>query len=185
MDARSDTGLAIATLSHGGDLLYRDGATASQLLYGDAQGTTRTAVSDRMGFHTPRFSPDGKWVAYSPETSGVREVFVAPFPGPGGRVQVSTGGGLPIWSRDGKTLYYPQASRMMATTLAFAPDPAVTGRRMLFEGDYALDGALHAPYDVGPDGTFLLVRPVREVRTVVIRGFRTEMQNQLAKQGGR
>ena len=316
------TGLAIATLSHGGDLLYRDGATASQLLYGDAKGTTRPAVPDTMGFQSPRFSPDGrkvvvsvessnrrtiwmldrgsgilskfagdevattrdrpewspdgrrvfyrlqapsgnsiavrtvdggsettvptphtavnelvmsrdgatvlarvssgfassqdlwswklpdtvptrvtdnlefetgprfapdgKWVAYSSETSGVREVFVAPFPGPGGRVQVSTGGGgLPIWSRDGKTLYYPQANRMVATTLSFTPDPAVTGRRTLFEGDYALDDALHSPYDVGPDGTFLLVRPVREVRTVVIRGFRTEMQNQLAKQGGR
>jgi hypothetical protein len=36
-----------------------------------------------------------------------------------------------------------------------------------------------------PDGTFVLVRPVREVRTVVIRGFRTEMRNQLAKQGGK
>ncbi|HEY9519500.1 MAG TPA: protein kinase, partial [Gemmatimonadales bacterium] len=315
------TGLAIATLSHGGDLLYRDGATASQLLYADAQGTTRTAVPDTMGFQTPRFSPDGrrvvvsvessnrrtiwmldrasgilskfagdevattrdrpewspdgrrvfyrlqaprgnsiavrtvdggsetavpaphtavnelvmsrdgatvlarvssgfassqdiwswklpdtvpykvtdnlefetgarfspdgKWLAYSSETGGVREVFVAPFPGPGGRVQVSTGGGgLPIWSRDGRTLYYPQANRMVATTLSFTPDPAVTGRRILFEGDYSLDDALHAPFDVGPDGTFALVRPVREVRTVVIRGFRTEMRNQLAKQGG-
>jgi len=316
------TGLAIATLSQGGDLLYRDGATASQLLYGDAQGVTRPAVADTMGFQNPRFSPDGRrvvvsvesanrrtiwmldrasgilskfagdeiattrdrpewspdgrrvfyrlqaprgnsvvmrpvdggsetpvptprtavnelvmardgatvlarvssgvassqdlwswklpdtvalkytdnlefetgarfspdgqWVAYSSETGGIREVFVSPFPGPGGRIQVSTGGGgLPVWSRDGRTLYYPQANRMLATTLSFAPEPGVTGRRTLFEGDYALDDALHTPFDVGPDGTFVLVRPVREVRTVVIRGFRTEMRNQLAKQGGR
>ncbi|HSE52449.1 MAG TPA: protein kinase [Gemmatimonadales bacterium] len=316
------TGLAIATLSQGGDLLYRDGATASQLLYGDAKGAIRPAVADTMGFQSPRFSPDGRrvvvsvetanrrtiwmldrasgilskfagdeiatardrpewspdgrrvfyrlqapsgnsivmrpvdggsetpvptprtavnelvmapdgatvlarvssgvassqdlwswklpdtvalrftdnlefetggrfspdgrWVAYSSETGGIREVFVSPFPGPGGRIQVSTGGGgLPVWSRDGRTLYFPQANRMLATTLAFVPEPAVTGRRILFEGDYALDDALHSPFDVGPDGTFLLVRPVREVRTVVIRGFRTEMRNQLAKQGGK
>ena len=144
-------------------------------------------VTNNLEFETgPRFSPDGKWVAYSAETAGVREVFVAPFPGPGGRIQVSTGGGgLPIWSRDGRTLYYPQANRMVATALSFVPEPGVTGRRTLFEGDYALDDALHAPFDVGPDGTFLLVRPVREVRTVVIRGFRTEMRNQLQKQGVR
>ena len=55
----------------------------------------------------------------------------------------------------------------------------------LFEGDHALDDVLHAPFDVAPDGTFLLVRQVREVRTVVIRDFRSEMRNQLAKQGGK
>ena len=63
-------------------------------------------------------------------------------------------------------------------------DSGASGTRMLFEGDYALDDVLHGPFDVAPDGTVLLVRPVREVRTVVIRDFRTEMRNQLAKQGG-
>jgi len=72
---------------------------------------------------------------------------------------------------------------MMATSVAFTPGASVTGTRMLFEGDYALDDVLHAPFDVAPDGTFLLVRQVREVRTVVIRDFRSEMRNQLAKQG--
>jgi hypothetical protein len=118
--------------------------------------------------------------------AGLREVYVAPFPGPGGRVQVSKGGaGLPVWSRDGRTIYYPQANRLMATTVSFDPAATVTGTRTLFEGDYAFSDALHVPFDVGPDGTFLLVRPVREVRTVIIRDFRTEMRNQLARQGTR
>ena len=46
--------------------------------------------------------------------------------------------------------------------------------RILFEGDYALDDVLHAPFDVAP-----------EVRTVIIRDFATEMRNQLAKQGAK
>jgi Tol biopolymer transport system component len=60
----------------------------------------------------PRFSPDGRWVAYLSNESGRGEVYVVPFPGLGGRWQVSngaliTGGGSALaWSHDGKQLYY-------------------------------------------------------------------------------
>jgi eukaryotic-like serine/threonine-protein kinase len=54
-----------------------------------------------------QFSPDGRWVAYSSDESGRPEVYVQPFPGPGPKVQISTGGGmLPKWRRDGKELFY-------------------------------------------------------------------------------
>jgi dipeptidyl aminopeptidase/acylaminoacyl peptidase len=54
-----------------------------------------------------RFSPDGRWVAYRSNESGQFEVYVVPFPGPGGKWQVSNGGGLfPRWRRDGKELFY-------------------------------------------------------------------------------
>src|SRR4029077_20755384 len=53
------------------------------------------------------FSPDGKWVAYQSDESGTDEVYVRPFPGPGGAALVSVGGGhSPRWSGDGKELYY-------------------------------------------------------------------------------
>jgi Tol biopolymer transport system component len=163
------------------------GAASSQdLWWWRLPDTTPSHFTDNLEFETgPRFSPDGRWVAYSAETSGLRQVFVAPFPGPGGRIQISQGGaGLPVWSGDGRTIYYPQSNRIMATTLSFSPGVAVTGTRILFEGDYALEDVLHAPFDVAPDGTFLLVRPVRQVRTVVIRDFSIEMRNQLARQRG-
>ncbi len=41
----------------------------------------------------PRLSPDGRWVAYVSSESGRMEVYVQPFPGPGGRVPISTNGG--------------------------------------------------------------------------------------------
>ncbi len=149
--------------------------------------TTPHYFTESPEFETgARFSPDGRWVAYSAETAGLRQVYVSAFPGPGGRVQVSRdGGGLPVWGPDERTLYYPQGPRLMVATLSFAPGVTVTGTRPVLEGDYALDDPLHAPFDIGPDGTILLVRPVREARTVVIRDFRTEMRNQLAKQGGK
>ena len=164
------------------------GAASSQdLWWWTLPDSTPRPFTDNLEFETgPRFSPDGRWVAYTAEAGGLREVYIGPFPGPGGRIQISKGGaGLPTWSRDGRTIYYPQVNRMMATTVTFGSSPEVTGSRVLFEGDYALDDVLHAPYDVAPDGTFLLVRPVRTVRTVIIRDFRTEMRNQLAKQGGK
>jgi serine/threonine-protein kinase len=55
----------------------------------------------------PQFSSDGRWLAYTSNESGIFEVYVRPFPGPGGRWQVSTGGGnFPLWSRDGRELLF-------------------------------------------------------------------------------
>jgi len=53
------------------------------------------------------FSPDGKWLAYDSNESGRFEIYVRPFPGPGGKWQISTAGGdYPTWSRNGKDLFY-------------------------------------------------------------------------------
>ena len=55
----------------------------------------------------PTFSPDGRWLAYMSNESGQLEVYVRPFPGPGGKSQISTDLGFnPIWARDGKSLFY-------------------------------------------------------------------------------
>lgn len=55
----------------------------------------------------PQFSTDGHWIAYNSNESGKNEVYVAPFPGPGGKWQVSAAGGTsPRWRPDGKELFY-------------------------------------------------------------------------------
>jgi hypothetical protein len=75
-----------------------------------------------------RFSPDGRWIAYSSDESGRWEVYVRPFPGPGGKWQVSTSGGdYPEWRRDGKELFYLSADekfadeKIMAVPVRLAP----------------------------------------------------------------
>jgi Tol biopolymer transport system component len=62
------------------------------------------------------FSPNGRWTAYTSDESGRNEVYVAPFPGPGGKRQVSTAGGsAPLWRPDGNELFYTAAdNRLMA-----------------------------------------------------------------------
>jgi Tol biopolymer transport system component len=63
----------------------------------------RTNYVERDG----QFSPDGKWIAYQSDRSGQFEVYVQPFPGPGGASRVSTNGGAQVrWRRDGKELFY-------------------------------------------------------------------------------
>ena len=164
------------------------GAAISQnLWWWTFSDTTPHPVTSSSEFETgARISPDGKWVAYTSETGGSRDVYVAPFPGPGGRIRVSReGAGLPVWGPDSHTLYFPHDRRLMVATLTFAPSISVVSTRLVLEGEYALDDPLHAPFDVGPDGTLLLVRPLREPRAIVIRDFAAEMRRQLAKQGAR
>lgn len=58
----------------------------------------------------PAFSPDGRWLAYSSDETGGYEVYVRPFPGPGAKSQISTGGGqFPIWSRSARELFFLSA----------------------------------------------------------------------------
>ena len=102
-----------------------------------------------------RFSPDGRFVAYTSNESGRAEVFVRPFPGPGATWQVSTdGGGNPLWSPNGRELFYPgQGSKLMVVDVETAPTFHAGRPRVLLQAD-AWD------YDIAPDGSrFLMIKP--------------------------
>ena len=59
-------------------------------------------------------SPDGRWLAYTSDGTGRREIWVRPYPGPGAPARVSPDGGAePRWSRDGGTLYYLHGRTML------------------------------------------------------------------------
>jgi serine/threonine-protein kinase len=102
---------------------------------------------------TPRFSPDGRWVTYFSMESGRAEVYVQPYPGPGGKIPISRGGGMfPTWSIDGREIFYRQGGRTNSVELKTAPDFIAGTPKTLFEGRY-LTG-----YDITPDGRrFLMV----------------------------
>lgn len=101
-----------------------------------------------------RLSSDGRWMAYHSNESGRFEVYVAPYPGPGGRSQVSTSGGSnPVWSPEGRELFFQSGNKLMAAAIATTPELRAGVPRVLFEGPF--EG-----FDVAPDGQrFLLVRP--------------------------
>jgi Tol biopolymer transport system component len=86
-------------------------------LFGDRK--PRPLLHARHSEGTPQFSPDGRWIAYRSNETGRFEVYVMPFPGPGGQQQISTkGGDFPRWRRDGKEIVYLAADgRFMAVNV--------------------------------------------------------------------
>lgn len=128
-----------------------------------------------------RVSPDGKWVAFTTDESGTTQVVVQAFPGPGPKLQVSTSGGTePVWSRDGRRLFYRGGQKLVAADIITAPNLAVRSRRQLFDDVFLPATERHANYDVSPDGTrFLLLKSVGDERLIVARNWDEELRARL------
>jgi serine/threonine-protein kinase len=108
-------------------------------------------------------SPDGRWLAYHSNESGVFEVYVRPFPDADtARWQVSTGGGLkPLWNPDGSELFYWDAaeSALMAVPVATSPRFSAGTPARLFQGQYFQATHDRRTYDVAPGGQrFLMIK---------------------------
>ena len=112
----------------------------------------------------PQFSPDGRWLAYVSNESGSYETYVQPYPGPGGKWQISTGGGTePVWNPNGRELFYRNGDNMMAVDIATQHGFTVGKPRMLFAGQYQPTPVTQPNYDVSPDGQrFLMLKPVEQ-----------------------
>ena len=114
----------------------------------------RTPFNEQQG----AFSPDGKWVAYQSDESGRFEVYVRPFPGPGGQWQVSTAGGSsPRWRADGKELYYlaPDLKLMAAAVVTQGASITPGTPEALFQ-THIVVAPQKQQYDVARDGRFLI-----------------------------
>jgi len=85
--------------------------------------------------NVPMFSPDSRWIAYRSNETGSSEIYVQSFPGPGGKWQISNGGGLyAFWSRDGRELFYETADNHIVKV------------------EYTVNGESFVPGDLHPDG---------------------------------
>ena len=116
----------------------------------------------RSSRRAPRgFRPDGRWIAFTSDESGRPEVFVAPFPSGPKRAVSNSGGGAPIWSRDGREIFYVgRDGRLFAVRVQPAGASLEVGTpQPLFALDPVPAGAFDpALYDVSADGRFLIVR---------------------------
>jgi serine/threonine-protein kinase len=105
----------------------------------------------------PAFSPDGRWLAYQEGDVGRTEVYVRPFPGPGGKWQISTGGGrFPVWSRDGRELLFETPNfGVMTVNYTVKGDSFAAEQPRAWPGIHLWDAFVFPNYDLAPDGKHL------------------------------
>jgi eukaryotic-like serine/threonine-protein kinase len=129
-------------------------------------------VCTRFESDNGQFSPDGRWVAYQSNESGRVEVYVQPFPGPGGKWMISTGGGIaPRWRRDGKELFYiaPDGGLMSVPfrnagqTLKAGAPVALFQTRIVYGGTTLRQ---KHQYTVSPTGRRFLINVIADEATI-------------------
>ena len=129
-------------------------------------------VASETEEYAPSLSPDGRWLAYGSDASGREEIFVRPFPeSSAGRWQVSLSGGTePVWSPDGRELFYrSEDQELVAVAIEAGPAFRILSRRMLFSTRPYQRDTRHYAYTIGPDGSFYFVqRAIAPSNTVIV-----------------
>jgi serine/threonine protein kinase/Tol biopolymer transport system component len=132
--------------------------------------------TERRGLNG-RFSPVGRWIAYTAEATGQAEVYVQSFPDAGRRILVSRGGGLrPLWRRDGGELFFTADHPTSGVRTLFSVTVEPTGGTLrigvaqpLMEVPFNPGSTNQYPYAVTPDGQrFLMIVPVEERPTTAV-----------------
>jgi DNA-binding winged helix-turn-helix (wHTH) protein len=135
--------------------------TAHRILLLDVRNRRVTPfLNSQSGEEFPAFSPDGRWLAYTSDESGRPETYVRPFPGPGGRWQISQQGGVgPLWARNGKQLFYRSGDQVWEVDVQTGPAFSAGKPRLLFEQPGFLCGNPICGWDLSLDGQrFLMVK---------------------------
>ncbi|MDE3178249.1 MAG: PD40 domain-containing protein [Acidobacteriota bacterium] len=130
-----------------------------------------------------RFSPDGKWIAcVGPLTApGSDAIFVAPFPGPGGRIRISSGSGAqPNWSRDGRHLFYIAPDRKLMMAYFDPRTESAAAAHVAFQTRIVAPNFSDTQYAVSRDGRFLVnsFPPNASSPLTLITGWTAQLKSQ-------
>jgi Tol biopolymer transport system component len=124
-------------------------------------GTATPFLATPRDERAATFSPDGRWVVYAAKETGREEqIYVQPFPGPGGREVISPNGGIePVWSRSGREIFYRSVdgSRIISVDVRTDPFSAGTPRTVFAGRFHILGGSFFSNYDVSPNGQSFLM----------------------------
>ena len=162
-----------------GNALHAGSLTDIAFVGNAGRGPIEPIVATRFEEQYPAISRDGRWLAYVSDNSGQQEVYIRPLRGDAQPIRVSQTGGIePVWSADGRALFYRATvdSRMVLVMASVQTSPtlAVTARRPLFDmNEIVGSGGIHANYDVSPDGrSFVMVQRSAATRIMVIQNLR-------------
>jgi len=134
----------------------------------DADRTPQRLFPAPAGESDGQLSPDGRWIAFQAPVSSRQEIFVAPFPGPGARHQLSTDGGTePLWSRDGRELLFQSGAQLMGVTVAPGAAFSASPPHLVHEGRFFKSINGNTSWNVTPDGKrFLRIQQVVPERAI-------------------
>ncbi len=129
----------------------------------EGDNAIRPLLHDNSNENYPQISPYGQWMAYQSDATGRYEVWVCSFPDVNqGRWQVTTGGGdSPLWSPDGRELFYRSGDSYMAVDVQTGPTFKFGKPEILFKGAYVSNSNPHnyVFWDISPDGKrFLMIK---------------------------
>ena len=145
-------------------------------------GETMPFLATEFNERAPRLSPDGRWVTYVSDHSGESQVYVRAFPDGDSVFPASRGPGTePIWSRDGRELFYRDGTRMISVAVESGELFSVGAITELFEGNYVVDEFSGTPvYDVSLDGQrFLMavdVEPPEVTSLILVQNWFEELK---------
>jgi Tol biopolymer transport system component len=185
-----DMQLPTAITPDGTTLIFHSFTKSLQALRLDGGRDPMTLVETPGEERNADLSPDGRWLAYEGESQlipGQLDIYVRPFPDVNrGLWQVTRDGGtFPVWSRDGRELFY---ARLDGTLVAVPVEGSATtwnpgSPRELFRGPYFLrEGSLGRQYDVAPDGRFLMLKRAAtsvSPHLVIVQNWRAEVASRL------
>jgi hypothetical protein len=153
-------------------------------------GDVRDVVASDSAEFDAALSPDGSWLAYVSNRTGQNEIWVQGYP-EGVPVRVSSAGGYePLWSADGRELFYRQGNAVLAVAVDPGAEFPFGAPERLFSGPYVqLETGLSRAYDVAPDGRFLMLLAEGEDRAaapasiVVVQNFAEEIKQRVRPSG--
>jgi eukaryotic-like serine/threonine-protein kinase len=127
----------------------------------DQNGSQTTLLPGPFRRSSAEVSPDGGLIAYRSDDTGAFEIYVQTYPDMNAKIPVSIGGGdSPVWSADGRELFYRAGERVMAVEVTRQPTLRAAPPRELFRGAYVNPAAGGRQYHVGPDGRFVVLKRV-------------------------
>jgi serine/threonine-protein kinase len=174
-------------------LLYREGGGAAadvlarRLSGGSVDTVSIPLATSAFQETTPVVSPDGRWLAFTSDETGRLEIYIRPFPDvTSGKWLASVSGGTePLWSKDGRELFYRNgAGDMVAAEVLPSGAPPIGEQRILFSASEYLTDVFYQRYDVTPDGQrFVMIRPggegIGELQFVVVENFFEELKEKV------
>ncbi len=187
-DGSGRTELALDAFSSNAELVWsQDGSTLVHRTLNDVNGFLSRNIyyirpdtdtdytlflGSRFDEISPSLSPDGRWLAYVSDESGIQEVYVQPFPEGGRRFPISRGGGTEaLWSRDGREIFYRAADETIRSVEVETEGGfTLTGvRAELFPADRYAEDLLIRTFDVTADARFIFgTRVEQESQPIVI-----------------